>query len=393
MQKLLSLSVGLFVASVFAGCIVTVDDEPGDNNNNNNTGGSTNTGGSGGTPPVSGDLLVVSHNTGLSQLFIENTVERAPRTIGAIAELGADIVCAQEMFDEDDKAALVAALGSPQIAVLEDSPVNQQGVCAVGQLSTFESCVNANCAGVADLECVTETCDLEVGGQPAPCQSCLVASIGQTSANVVSTCTGNAPLYAHEGSYGLLLTSSSSMSDVDTLSFDSSLVRRGVVYANIDSPIGTLHTFCAQLSPPTSDLPYTGAAGSWQAEHAAQLEALLAFVDEKAGGATVLLMGDLGAGPAGETYSPVAQDGYDRLTTAGFANPYIDGDETCTVCPTSNPLATGPDILPDHILLRGFDGEAGATRVLDDAITVQVGGADVETAYSHHYGIFAALSQ
>lgn len=390
MRNLLSLTLGLTFASAAAGCIVTVDDADPDDDGIN-VGGNPNTGGSGGAPPISGDLLVLSYNAGLSDQFVDHARERAPVTIDAIAEIGAGIVCAQEVFDDNDRAALVSALGSPNLVVAEASPQAIQGACGA-EISTLETCVDTSCAGVTDLACLTGACAAEVAAQALPCQACLVATLGDSSDNVAATCSGSAPIFAHDGAFGLALASSPNILAQEARTLSSTLVRRGALYAQIDSAVGPIHTFCTQLSSPDSALPYTGTAGSWEAEHAAQVDALLAFIEEKAPTGAVLVLGDLQTGPAGAGYEALAPNGYDRFIGAGFQNRYIDGDELCTQC-ADNPLATSStNAVPDHVLVRGFNGTLGAARVLDDPITIEVGGSDVESAYSHHYGIFSALS-
>ncbi len=69
-------------------------------------------------------------------------------------------------------------------------------------------------------------------------------------------------------------------------------------------------------------------------------------------------------------------------------------DAQCTYC-DANPLngerGHGGTLI-DHVLLRGFRGNAIADRALTMPLTIKSGTSTIHTAHSDHYGVMAELT-
>jgi endonuclease/exonuclease/phosphatase family metal-dependent hydrolase len=140
--------------------------------------------------------------------------------------------------------------------------------------------------------------------------------------------------------------------------------------------------------------------GGWPEENAAHVEALIDWVEEKAGdGGQVVVLGDLNTGPAGDGITASFPENYAQLPEAGFENAFLRGDDAaCTFC-GDNPLVASESgeagAAIDHALTRGIDGDIDVERVLDGRIDIEIPSEDGEetlsTALSDHYGLRATI--
>lgn len=206
--------------------------------------------------------------------------------------------------------------------------------------------------------------------------------------------------YAYGGTFGVGILTDQEIVDDDSLVMDSSLNRRAVIYAELETEqIGTVHVFATHLSAIFADIPYPDGGGpeAWAAEQAAQIETMHGFIDEKVDDdSPVLLMGDFNTGPAGDNYGAEFVENYDALVAGrDYDNAYTDDPAaTCTFC-SSNTLIGGEGddgITIDHILVSGFDGTVETERIFDETVSVTVEGEDLAMNLSDHYGLLATLT-
>jgi endonuclease/exonuclease/phosphatase family metal-dependent hydrolase len=354
--------------------------------------------------PEAGDpIRLVTFNAGLARGFVDLAGERVDPVVAAVADLDADVVAVQEVWEPGDVRQLQSAAsdaGFDHAEFLDPSPeTSGEPACHGDELDDIEACVRANCADVPTdqlADCVLSNCGAEYGELCESCQSCLAANVGQPLEAVLESCTAGAAAYAYGGAFGVGLLSRLPVEESDHVVLDSSLNRRAVQYARIDAgPLGDLHVFSTHLSAVFADIPYPG-DGSWEAEQARQIRRLLRLVDEAVpAGDPVVVMGDLNTGPpAGDMPGEVAEN-YQVLADAGFESPYLDDDPACTYC-ADNPLVGGADddasVVIDHVLVRDLDGSVSVERVLDDEITVDRGGDEVRTRLSDHYGVALTIT-
>ena len=353
-------------------------------------------------PPAS--LELVTFNAGLARGFVDLADARGAAVAEAIAELEADLVAVQEIWEPGDvervrDAALAA--GFAEALFLDPAPEqSDEPACHDDELAGTEACVRANCAGVPDdqlADCVLTSCGAEFGGLCETCQTCLAANVGQPLETVLSTCQAGAATYAYAGSFGIGLLSRLPVLESDELVLESSLNRRAVLHALVDAgELGRVHVFATHLSAVFADIPYPG-EGTWAEEQAAQIRRLLELVEETAeDGAPVVIMGDLNTGPSTGSLGGEVPENYQLLIDAGFASPYLDAaDPACTFC-ADNPLVGGADddasVVIDHILVRDLPGTAEAERVLDAEITVEGPEGPTRSRLSDHYGVMISVA-
>jgi endonuclease/exonuclease/phosphatase family metal-dependent hydrolase len=364
--------------------------------------------------PAAAQLNVATYNGGLAYGFVNNAPERRQPIFDALAAEQLDVLCVQEFWEADDRDALRAAV--------TDSMAHSYGIdafpgvcggdgvasCTQAETEPLEACAIANCGEEPDanlVNCVIAECGDELAAVQDGCTACMATQAGASLETIIAACgpeAGPHACYAYDGSVGTDILSRYPMGTTSHMVFDSTLNRRAVLHAELtDTPMGTVHVFCTHLTANLGGVDYPGGlcaadpttvcdAGSYEAEQLVQINQLRAFIDEKAGDAPVVLLGDFNTGPGvGDKASAELEANYDVLT-GGFDTTYATStDADCTFC-GDNPLVSGADrdhsVLLDHVLLRGFDDKTKtSTRILDGRISLE--GIDGESAYSDHYGL------
>ena len=350
---------------------------------------------------------VVTWNAGLADGFVDFVAERTASAAEAVADLDADVVFVQEVWQPEAVEAMTGSAGErfPHTAFLDPLPEDEgeaatvEVACGGDEAVPLEECARANCTGVpADqlADCVLGSCAVEFGATCPTCQACLAANVGSTIDDAVAACTQGGASYSYEGSFGIGFMSSEAFVEEDSLVLDSNLTRRAVLYVQIDDPaLGPVHLFGTHLSPVFSSVPYPG-EGTWEEEQAAQIAAMRDWIESKAGDeGPIVLLGDFNTGPEGAQYVAEAPENYDALVADGWRNAYADRDDgECTFC-EDNALVGGDGedgLLIDHILVLRFDGTVEIERILDDEIEIDTADGTVTTARSDHYGLAAVLS-
>lgn len=351
-----------------------------------------------------GTATFATYNAGLARGFVPLAEERSAVTAEAIANLQADVVCVQEVWLEEDVTALTTAAADsfPTAIFREPDPgeVAEEPACTNEEAGPLETCARANCGDVSNDDlagCVLGMCGPEYEATSDTCQGCLAANIGGSLDDILMACALGGGSYAYGGSFGIGLLTDGEILEQDALVFESTLNRRAVQHARIALPAATVDVFCTHLSAVFDDIPYPGEAESWEAEQAAQIDAMRLFINEHAGaGGGVVLMGDFNTGPAIGDLAGEVPDNYAALVS-GYDNPYLEqASPACTFC-AENPLVGGADdddsVAIDHVLLRDLPGEVVSTeRILTEPVTVQGADGPVPTAYSDHFGVAATVS-
>jgi endonuclease/exonuclease/phosphatase family metal-dependent hydrolase len=359
-------------------------------------------------PPA--ELRAATYNAGLAPGFVDHAAARAPVTTAALAEQEFDLLCVQEYFVPDHWEALVDAsadryAGTSYLDPMpaEPDPDEDVAACSPEETEPLVSCVEAECPDASPDEltnCALSACEEEVNALSSDCLTCVGANLGSSLEEIIEACANGTGVYAYGGAFGIGLLSGHPTVQRDSIVLDSHLTRRGVLYAQVDAAdFGDVHVFCTHLSPVFSSVPFPG-EGSWEEEQVAQIDALLAFVDEKTGeGDQVMILGDLNTGPAAGDVPAEHPDHYARVEAAGFENPYLEADEVeCTFCGPNLLVGGGADHddsgIIDHVLVRGIDAVRSAARFMTDTIEVEVEGTgSVTTQYSDHYGVVVELTR
>ena len=351
-----------------------------------------------------GRLRVVTYNAGLAPGFIEHSEERAAPTLQAISRINADAICLQELWRPEDLARLTELTHDTMPHVASFMPMQEvlDTACSDAEVMPLSTCLAATCPDVApdDLDdCVINECNAEFTALGQACRECLIGQLGNTLEDATNHCVGGtAGKWLFDGSFGLALLTRQEVLAENSLVLESNSLRRGVLHAHVNDPdAGEYHLFCTHLTAIFSNIPFPGAEGSWQEEQAAQIDAMLAWIQETAGDDAVILLGDMNTGPAVPAAMVTAEtpENYAKFPAAGFAAPYVDSDDVaCTFCPDNglrqNETGASSGLI-DHVFYRGFEADTKALRVLDTPVTVNVGEATITTGYSDHYGVLVTL--
>ncbi|AUX42639.1 uncharacterized protein SOCE26_040720 [Sorangium cellulosum] len=335
---------------------------------------------------------VATFNAGLAVGVLPYATERVPRVVEALAALDVDLLFVQEFWLDAHWDLLRRALASRLPHALRPEPVHPAApaACSAGQVRPLVACAEAKCAGLSDealARCVVQHCASTALTLPTPCLNCIASHPVGTIHEVVGRCVGEptasaasptAPssrfggLIAYGGSFGTGLLARTPLEDLGVLVFESTVNARGALHARVAAPgIGDLHVFAVHLSPGGAEQP-------------PQLERLLAWVDEKAGGAPALLLGDLNTTPGSSLFR--------RLERAGFRDadvPDRRGTFSHDGLGTGDVDDTGWRL--DHVLLRGLDTGLHTTRILDEPVTIEAAGRPVRTTLSDHFGVLATI--
>jgi endonuclease/exonuclease/phosphatase family metal-dependent hydrolase len=345
--------------------------------------------------------------------------ERRPAVYEALAELESDVLCVQEVWQDEDWNALVEASedARPHVERIEPMP-GVSGLCTPEEFVPLRECSELMCpgAGPSDLfTCTVDMCDAEVGALSSTCTSCLVDNGASGDLDTIeAACLGSGvsdedlPLPPEErsyllgGAFGVGLLSKLPLMETDTLVLDASTTRRGILYALIDVPeLGEVAVFCTHFTAVLNELRYEGSYETWEGENTAHVQAAIDWIDEKTDrDSQVILLGDLNTGPAlpADDILPEVAESYAQLPEADFEDPFLDGPgASCTFC-TSNALVrqedTGVGAAIDHIMIRGIDARVTAERILDEPVPVsgdEDAGSPDELPLSDHYGVEATF--
>jgi endonuclease/exonuclease/phosphatase family metal-dependent hydrolase len=356
------------------------------------------------TEPIR-ELTLVTFNAALGVGLAPYAEQRLDAIERDLPLLGADVVCLQEVWLPENIERLTASLASLYPFSLRS--VRAAGAagasCTDAEAALLSSCLSENCASVAPDGlplCAISSCAGQFTQVSMSCQQCIAANQSAMDVeNLASLCAaddGEASSYQDQS--GLAILSRHPLEDIGYQPFESSLGDRGLLSARLRTAfMGDVAIHCTHLAATLSEIPYTGAYGSWQGERLRQIEQMLARVaaTRPAAGSAVML-GDMNCGPSTALAEAASPDAYAQLVEAGFDDPYVDLDGRCTFCDNNplNGLVSDPDegALIDHVLVSATEIPASAaTRVFDEVISIDAGGP-VDTARSDHYGVLVQLS-
>lgn len=351
---------------------------------------------------------LVTYNVGLARGFVDYADQRAEPVAQAIAALDADVVCLQEVwlreevgsgylpaYEDTILAATAATFPHHFSEITLPTPGTETG-CNAAEAGPLQTCAEAMCAGVDPGElagCALMFCGDEYRATSAACQTCIASNLGNPIDVIIDRCLGDGGGAFSNGHNGLLLLSRHMLGTPSLRRFESTITVRSVLHARVALPgVGPTDVYCTHLAADLSsilDYP-VGTYSSFAEEQAAQVQALLAFVDETAGTGTVVIMGDMNHGP------DELPENYAAWAAAGYASPYANNPASqCTYCPdnllNAESTTTGETI--DHVL---FDSpsilRATSERLFTEPLMINdAEGTPVMTHLSDHYGVSVTL--
>lgn len=345
-------------------------------------------------------LRVVTFNAGLAYGFVDHADLRAPLLGPALEALDADVVCLEEVWTDADAQALMDAVKGTYPHQYREVTSGEGGsgsaACTSQELDPLAACATANCAGTppADLgNCVLGKCAAEFGAISSGCQTCLASQLGKPLEDIVAACTaGSGGQYAYEGRNGVLILSRLAIDGASFTRFDSYLNVRVALHVRVQGGPVAADVFCTHLTADLQDVAYAGTHGSWGEEQAAQIDALLQWVNEQRTQPVVVLAGDMNCGPdhAGGITAEHPEN-YQKFLSAGYVDPYLDSPDTsCTWCGDNPLVGGGPSTVIDHVFVTGTGLAFESERVLDEPVTLP--GVAGPSRLSDHYGVLARVT-
>jgi endonuclease/exonuclease/phosphatase family metal-dependent hydrolase len=370
-----------------------------------------------GHTPEKRDFRVATYNAGLAVGVLKYAQERVSPLVRALADQKVDLLCVQEFWLEEHWDSLAAEVRDSLPNTFRLPPERVTASCEAREVEPVVACATASCSGRPLHElayCMLRSCGRALEGLSPDCFQCLAANPQKSPAELARACMpagspeagarraggpkragGPEDFRVYSGSFGTGILTNAEIVERDSLVLPSVLDRRAVLYTKLATPVGKLHAFCTHLTANLGSVPHPG-RGSFQRDQEAQVDALLAFVERKAGSEAAVVLGDLNTGPAVAPHISAALPGhYDRLLRRGFLNPYASQEDVkCTYC-FDNPLEGGRGtrgVLIDHVLLRGFEGRVAGDQMMRPMITVEHEGRPIQSGYSDHYGVIVTLS-
>jgi endonuclease/exonuclease/phosphatase family metal-dependent hydrolase len=371
------------------------------------------------------EFRVVTYNAGLAIGVVKFASERVEPAIGALLDLKADLLCLQEFWLEEHwrQLAVEAAASLPHIVRVSPLPIESvaptsaagggvgDAPCSREEIGPVADCARRNCPNLSSdrlASCAVQHCRSLARGISSACAACITSDPVGTVDSILEPCIGSkaalprgsispTEIVPYGGSYGIGVLTRETILAQDVLRLEGDLNPRAVIYTRLrTAAVGEVDAFCTHLTPNTSDLAPTRGR-SWAEVHAGQVNALLAWINEKADRARpILLLGDFNSGPAiVPNIAGRFPEDYERVAARGFVNAYLTPRVQCTFC-DANPLNEGignDGTVIDHILTKGFAGQVDIERVLVDDVDLRVASKTVRGAYSDHYGLMATMRE
>jgi endonuclease/exonuclease/phosphatase family metal-dependent hydrolase len=333
-----------------------------------------------------GTLKLATFNAGLVRGGVALVDERLPNLAPALEATGADVLCLQEVWGDQDYEALRAALAPTYPNAFRQRTVedgHQWFACGPFKLNSLKGCVDSACTpnGVSAEECVQKACKDKYDALSDDCKICLAANTDSPT-----SCIFRAPEYVQGGRNGVALFSKLPIEDAHFEDYGTALVHRGMIRATIAGRA----IACTHLSSDLTTVPYPSGQpwSSWKEEQAAQIDKVVASLPPDG---CRIVMGDLNASQATNgSIRPELDSTLAGFSAKGLREPWES--PVCTWCPPpANPLASGQDEKQyDHVLTAGC-GAPKYRRILDQPITVQHAGQTLETRLSDHFGLMAEI--
>lgn len=351
-------------------------------------------------------VAVATFNAGLARNFVGLAAERVDPVAKAVAGLDADIVCLEEVWEDQDVTAVLAA-ATPNfpynyhVATSEDVAVGTPSACTPGDAAPLKACVDAHCATAPTLsDCALKQCGKEYLAASHDCQTCLAANIYLNSIpKIFDACAASSATKFEKGRNGVILLSKVPLQQTSVKMLDSFLIQRVVLNAKATIQGQPTHVFCTHIQAGLGDVAYSGKYGSWQGEQKQQLLDMTAWMNQIAGTDPLILLGDLNCGPV---LPPDIKSDFpenfvivqNELHTTNI--PFINAKPPiCSWCDANLLTEPTPDQIIDHVVLRdgmnGSDqihlGSQEVSRILDQPITVNLPSGPTTTNLSDHYGV------
>ena len=359
---------------------------------------------------ASNELTITTWNLGLAHSYVRYATQRIPHIIEALKNHDTDVLCVQELWNQEDidtiKNALKDNYAYNFVMPFKQKMADQVPACSFYRLFGPHSaglCLISKCRkkiGDELTDCVLNTCGNAIDKlkkEDRICAEAFFAQVGKSTMKGFLTVLNpfkKTGLFTYEGSNGLAIFSKYPLLDVTGFNMDnqSTLSRRSVLYANVKKENQNHHVACTHLSANLSNVPYTGIFESWVDESYHQAKMMTVLVEEKAKTEPIFLAGDfncsfedLSAGIA-----PEATKTCGHFLKEGYFSSMLEQAE-CTFCDANTLVldAWEKDKMIDHIFVKNVDpSKLTAQVIMKDLVTIKdENGLETLSNISDHFGI------
>lgn len=363
-------------------------------------------------PSVRSDIKVVTFNAGLAPGVVRLSKQRTAVVAEEIGRTDFDLLCLQEVWNEDDQTAILSALNLPPENVYRVDTRGEgetgRDVCKPDQLKDIVACTRKKCANeppeevstCAATECIEEGIMLYLRGRE--CLNCLTATAGKSIEEVSEICTsrtGASRIYG--GGNGVILASRWPLLEKGVVHLPSSGANRVALMATVDVPgKGKVEVACSHLSAKNDVSPTNPAFSDWTEEQQAQVRLISEKLKERSGARPHLFIGDLNFCQRNDkaAIAPLMWSTWRLTADLGFVSPVEYAEPGfCSWCHDNWLTRSSDDHLIDHVMVRNPTSgsvlePAAAYRIFDHSVFVtDWKGRRVEAHLSDHYGVVVEL--
>jgi len=326
---------------------------------------------------------------------------------------GAGIICLQEVWTDEARDAVIAALQLPpeNVYYVDTAGRNEEPgkfFCTADEFQGLEQCVESRCLGVPaedTARCAFSECRWELAKlywNSKRCINCLLATVGGSLDDVKRSCLNDRGVSrVYGGRNGVILASRWPLRNREYVELPSSAANRVALFARIDlAGYEPLEVACTHISMSADQPPTDPMFRNWTAEKEAQIQIISDKLAERAGTRPALFLGDLNTGPGwNSVVKPTFPDVWSLIVRLGFVSPVTRvWPPICSMCNDNTFRRSSPDHLIDHVLVRDPPGGTDLTPLCAHPIMTEaewIWGHDKRLVYtnlSDHYGIVVKFS-
>ncbi len=355
---------------------------------------------------IAADLTVVTYNAGLAPGMVALASPRTPAVARAAASAGADVLCLQEVWTDEERRAVLDALALPPEHVLTadtaDLAESGDARCDAGRLEPLIACARRECAAVPAEEqtlCALDHCQRDLLWlylRDPKCLQCLASHVGEEALRIGQECVDASASHVYGGRNGVILVSRWRLFDKEVMLLPASDANRVGLFVRVEVPgRGAVQVACTHLSAPQRVSPSYPGFNDWEDEQIAQTRLIAARLRERAAGGPALFLGDMNFGPRlSGAIEENSSRAWDEAVRLGFESPAAAADPPfCSICPEDTLRGGYAGHLIDHaLLLAQSRSPALVPRCADRLFTAPEtvtghGGEPVRTNLSDHYAV------
>jgi endonuclease/exonuclease/phosphatase family metal-dependent hydrolase len=340
---------------------------------------------------------LTTYNVGLAKGFVPFASDRIAPNAAAIGASTSDVLCLQEVWDVEDVETVIAgAVGNyPHSYWVETMRDEVNAGCTDEEAAPLADCIRENCSDVPQDElanCGLANCGDEFSATSTECQTCVASNLDKDIDGILEACSGGGAAFSYSGRNGLILLSKTPLDNTQHTMLSSTLVQRAALRADVNvEGVGQVSVYCTHLAADLSGaIAYPGEEfASFEAEQAAQIGELIAWIDGQDNAGPIAWMGDFNTGPAGnEGVVAELPANYQLIVDSGYNSPFV-AEGVCTYCDENTIVDDGTGTggaLIDHIFLKGLTA-SGVERSYDQKQTLATSEGEMELHLSDHYGV------